>query len=79
MLETFSKLRCIKCIAKNLEKVSCYNYAPVCGSKCKETLGYTADGQVALVSSCSAVQAWDTCVFLHDISWRCLWEQTEPD
>lgn len=37
--------------------------------------GYTADLQVALISSCSAVQPRDTCVFFHDICWGCLWEQ----
>lgn len=45
------------------------------GSKCKETLGYTADGQVALMCSCNAVQARDTCIILHDISWGCPREQ----
>lgn len=56
-------------------KISCHIYAPVHGSKWKETLGYTGDVQVALMSSCSAVQPRDACVFLPDISWDCLWEQ----
>lgn len=49
-----------KMYCQELGKFSCYIYAPVHGSKCKETLGYTADGRVALMASCSAVQAQDT-------------------
>lgn len=56
-------------------KNSCYIYRPVHGNKCKETLGYTADVQGALMSSCSAVQPRDACVVLPDIFWGCLWEQ----
>lgn len=56
-------------------KISCHIYAPVHGSKWKETLGYTGAVQVALMSSCSAVQPRDACVVLPDISWGCLWEQ----
>lgn len=64
-----------KMYCQEYRKILCCIYAPVHGSKCKETLGYTADVQVALMSSCNAVQPRDACVFLHDISWGCLWEQ----